>query len=68
MAHEAFERYEVALEKLPAEAREAVRMRVDLQFSYKVIKEALGKPTANAARMTVSRAIAALAREMGRER
>ena len=68
MAHEAFERYEAALEKLPPEAREAVRMRVDLQFSYKGIKEALGKPTANAARMTVTRAIAALAREMGRER
>lgn len=66
VSSEAYERYEEALERLHPEPREAVRMRVDLQLSYEEIARALGKPTANAARMTVSRAIARLAREMGR--
>lgn len=61
---EAFARYEAALGRLHEEAREAVRMRLDLGYSYDEIARELGKPSANAARMVISRAIAKLAREM----
>jgi RNA polymerase sigma-70 factor (ECF subfamily) len=60
------ERYERALASLGEEAREAVLLRVEFGYSHLQIAEALGKPSADAARMTVARAIVALARRMGR--
>ena len=57
--------YESALEKLKPEDREAVIARVEMDMSYDEIAEALGKPSRNAARMTVVRALERLVRFMG---
>jgi len=56
--------YEVALERLPTEEREAVIARVELGLSYPEMARALGKPTPDAARMFVMRAVLRLAEEM----
>ena len=58
---EALRRYEAALARLPEEQQEAVALRLELGFSYGEIAEAIGSPTANAARMAVTRAVARLA-------
>jgi RNA polymerase sigma factor (sigma-70 family) len=57
-------RYEAALEKLDVEDREAVIARLEWGLSHRDIADALGKPSPDAARMTVARALARLAREM----
>ncbi len=64
IGEEALQRYEAALTRLREEEREAVVARVEMGLSYQEIAEALGKPTAEAARMAVSRALMRLAREM----
>jgi RNA polymerase sigma factor (sigma-70 family) len=64
IGEEALQRYEAALTRLREEDREAVVARVEMGLSYQEIAEALGKPTAEAARMAVSRALMRLAREM----
>jgi RNA polymerase sigma-70 factor (ECF subfamily) len=58
------ERYEAALARLTDEEREAVVTRVEFGLSYAEVAEALGKPSADAARMAVVRALVKLAREM----
>lgn len=62
---EAVERYEAALERLRDDEREMVIARVELGLTYSEIAAAAGKPSANAARMAVSRALIRLAEEMG---
>ena len=64
IAVETFERYEAALERLKPEEREAIIGRVELGGSYEELAKTLGKPTADAARMTVARALVRLAEEM----
>jgi len=64
MGAETLERYEAALARLGEEERAAVVMRVDLGCSYAEIAEALGRPSPDAARMAVGRALVRLAREM----
>jgi RNA polymerase sigma-70 factor, ECF subfamily len=64
---EALERYEGALARLRPEEREAIVARVELDGSYQRVAEALGKPSADAARMAVSRALLRLAEEMSHE-
>jgi len=64
IGHEAIERYEAALGRLKAEEREAIVARLEMEWSYQDIAQALGKPSADAARMTVSRALLRLAAEM----
>ena len=66
ISNETFERYEAGLERLKPEEREAVVSRLELGLSYAEIAEATGKPTANAARMTVVRALLRLAEDMKR--
>lgn len=61
---EALARYERSLEKMKPEDREAVILRIEFQYSYDEIAEMLGKASAAAARMTVSRALTRLSREM----
>ncbi len=56
--------YEVALAKLPAEHREAVVLRIELGFTHQQVAEAVGSPSANAARMLVVRALVRLAELM----
>lgn len=58
--------YDAALERLKPEEREAVLARVEVGLGYDEIARVLGKPTANAARMTVVRALVRLAEEMKR--
>ena len=58
------ERIERGLGKLTPEQREAILLRIEFGFSHQQVAEALGKPSANAARMTVARALLELARVM----
>jgi len=60
-------RYEAGLRHLSAEQREAIIFRVELGYSNSEIAEALGRPSADAARVFTARAIARLA-EVMRER
>ena len=54
---EQLERYQRALESLPEEKQHAVLLRLEFGYSYAQIAEALDKPSADAARMTVVRAL-----------
>jgi RNA polymerase sigma-70 factor (ECF subfamily) len=64
---EAVERYETALGRLSESEREAIVARIELGFDYDQIARALDKPSRDAARMAVSRALVRLAQEMGHE-
>jgi RNA polymerase sigma-70 factor (ECF subfamily) len=64
IGNEALERYEAALARLNAGDREAVIARIELGQTYAEIASALGKPSTEAARMAVNRALARLARFM----
>lgn len=63
---EAVERYEAALARLRPDEREAIVARVEMDFGYEEVARALGKPSPDAARMAVSRALVRLAEEMTR--
>jgi RNA polymerase sigma factor (sigma-70 family) len=63
---EAVARYEAALGRLRPEDREAVVARIEMDGTYHDVAQALGKPSADAARMAVSRALLRLAQEMSR--
>ena len=56
--------YEKAFARLKSAEQEAVHLRVELNLGYDEIAEALDKPSADAARMIVSRALARLAKEI----
>ncbi len=64
IGREALEDYEAALAQLSEEQREAVILRVEFGFKYEEIAEAMGRPSTDAARMTVTRAIRRLAEAM----
>lgn len=66
IGREVLERYERCIERLSSEEREAVLARIELGKSYAEIAEVLGKPSPDAARMTVTRALTKLAQEMRR--
>jgi RNA polymerase sigma-70 factor (ECF subfamily) len=63
---DALARYDDALGRLKAGDREAIVARIELGLSYQEVAEATGKPSANAARMAVERALLRLLEEMGR--
>jgi RNA polymerase sigma-70 factor (ECF subfamily) len=67
IGHETLERYERALGALPDQQREAVVLRIELGFTYPEIAEAMGSPTANAARMLVARGLVRLGEVLGGE-
>lgn len=58
---EQMERYQRALETMNEEQQQAIVLRLEFGYSYQQIAEALGKPSTDAARMTVVRAIRELA-------
>jgi RNA polymerase sigma-70 factor (ECF subfamily) len=60
------DRYEAALERLDSEERAAIISRVEFGMSFAQIAKALDKPSADAARMAVVRALMRLAGEMNR--
>jgi RNA polymerase sigma factor (sigma-70 family) len=62
-----FERYEAALQTLKAADREAIIARIELQQSYEEVAISLDKPTADAARVAVTRAVARLVQAMGKQ-
>jgi RNA polymerase sigma factor (sigma-70 family) len=65
---EALERFKRALASLKNEDRQALELRLKLGLGYGAIATQLGKPSPDAARMAVSRAIVRLADKMGRSR
>lgn len=56
--------YERALAELAPETREAVLLRLEFGFSYEEIAAAMDRPSANAARMLVHRAVDVLSKRM----
>jgi RNA polymerase sigma factor (sigma-70 family) len=68
IGQEQIDLYDAALGRLNDLDRAAIVARIELQCSYAEVAEALGKPTANAARVAVVRAIERLIREMDRAR
>ena len=64
IGREMLECYESALMRLTSEQREAAVLRLEFGLSYPEIAEAMGKPSANAARMLVVRALVPLAEAM----
>lgn len=64
IGREAVDRYEAALERLRSEDREAIVARIEMGFTHEELAKLLGKPSANAARMAVERALLRLAAEM----
>jgi RNA polymerase sigma-70 factor (ECF subfamily) len=66
IGREALERYEGALERLTNQERDAIVARLEMGYSYEEMAEALGKPTADAARKAAQRALVRLVEEMQR--
>ena len=64
IGQQSLDRYERALLRLRPEDREAIVTRIELGCSYDEVAVALGKPTANAARSAVNRALMRLVQEM----
>jgi RNA polymerase sigma-70 factor (ECF subfamily) len=64
VGRQAVERYEAALDRLKESDREIIIARVELGQTNEEIAAAFGKPSSNAARMAVERALFRLAREM----
>ena len=61
---ESVEHYEAALARLTPADREALIARLELGLTYPELARALGKPSADAARMAVARAMVKLGQEM----
>ena len=61
IGQEAVDRYERALAQLGEVEREAVIARIELGFSYEEVATLVGKPSAGAARVAISRALDKLA-------
>jgi len=64
LAQQTIEHYEAGLTRLNPEEREAIVSRVEFGLTYAEIAGVLGKPSADAARMTVVRALMKLASDM----
>jgi DNA-directed RNA polymerase specialized sigma24 family protein len=61
---ESFQRYDAALGQLSEPEREGVIARLELGCSYQEVALLLGKPSDDAARMTVARALERMAAVM----
>ena len=57
-------RYDAALERLSPSDREAIVGRLEMQYSYEELATVLDKPTPDAARMAVTRAMKRLVEEL----
>ena len=66
IGQQAIDRYEQALAGLPAHDREAVVARIELGYTYDEIAQLVDKPSADAARVAVTRALTKLAQLMAR--
>jgi RNA polymerase sigma-70 factor (ECF subfamily) len=68
IGREAVARYETALAALRAEDRELIIMRVELGCRYRELACILGRPSPDAARVAVARALTRLGKEMANGR
>jgi len=66
IGREALAKYDAALERLKPQEREAIIARIEMGLPYADVARALGKPSAAAAHMAVSRALVRLVEEMSR--
>ena len=66
IGREGVERYEAALERLRPDDRRAIIARCEWGMDHDEVAQALGKPSANAARVAIHRALVRLAKEMAR--
>jgi len=66
IGRQAIDSYDEALARLKPEEREAIIARVELGYTYEEMADALGKPSAEAARKAARRALLRLAEEMNR--
>ena len=66
IGREGVERYEAALARLRPEDTRAIIARCEWGMNHDEIAAALGKPSANAARVAIHRALVRLAKEMAR--
>jgi len=64
IGRESIDRYERALATLRSDEREAIIGRVEMGYSYEELAEALGKPSADAARKAAQRALVRLIQQM----
>jgi RNA polymerase sigma-70 factor (ECF subfamily) len=64
IGREGVERYEAALERLRPDDQRAIIARCEWGMNHDEIAAALGKPSANAARVAIHRALVRLAKEM----
>jgi RNA polymerase sigma-70 factor (ECF subfamily) len=64
IGRERLERYEAALAELPEGRREAVMLRLEFGYTHAEIAEALGRPSADAARVLVARGLVDLTKAM----
>jgi len=64
LGRETVARYERGLARLSEDQREAVILRLEMDYSHAEIAAALGRPSADAARMLVARALVTLAEVM----
>ena len=60
-------RYESALDRLSEDDRELAIARLELGLSYDEVARATNRPSPDAARMAIGRALVRLASEMNRE-
>ncbi len=67
IGRETVERYEAGLARLTPDEREAIITRVELGLTFQEVADTLGKPSMDAARKTVVRALVRLAEEMDRQ-
>lgn len=68
IGQEAVERYEEALARLREDDRELLIGRIELGLTYQELADAVGKPTAEAARKAAQRALIKLVEELHRDR
>jgi RNA polymerase sigma-70 factor (ECF subfamily) len=66
IGHEVVDRFEAGLAQLSAADRDCIMARIELGLSYQDIADLLAKPSPDAARVAVGRALARLARKMAR--
>jgi len=64
IGREGVERYEAALDRLKPEDQRVIVARCEWGMSHEEVAQALGKPSANAARVAIHRALVRLAKEM----
>lgn len=68
IGREGIERYQRALERLDPDERDLIIARVEMGYTYQELAQAMGKPTADAARKAAHRALVKLVEEMQRGR